>query len=231
MRETIIERPTRAEMDAAYKRLSGIACKIDGCEKRASVRGWCEMHYGRWKAHGDPLYLRANDMQRILERFWSHVDTSQDCWMWTHNRDKHGYGKFYALGRYRKAHRFSWKIAFGEIPEGMCVCHHCDNPACVNPHHLFLGTVAANIADMVRKKRHARKLDDKDVRIIRDSNQPVQALSKQFGVSKSTISSIKLRRTYRYIDDLDEVDEPNQVAELDRMADVPRGERMGGRYE
>jgi len=93
-----------------------------------------------------------------VERFWSKVKTSGNdtCWTWTSGTTQAGYGKFgeSRKGRTILSHRYSYKIKYGKIPDGLFVCHHCDNPPCVNPKHLFLGTQSDNQIDSSNKKRH-----------------------------------------------------------------------------
>jgi hypothetical protein len=88
------------------------------------------------------------------ERFWRHVDKSSDCWVWTgyrHHRD--GYGHFKLDRKPVRAHRMSYEFEHGKIPEGMNVCHRCDNPPCVRPDHLFLGDQSVNLKDAYEKGR------------------------------------------------------------------------------
>jgi len=89
-------------------------------------------------------------------RFWSKVqkgETENDCWKWLGSTKKK-YGQFYIThSDWISAHRFSWTLHFGEIPHGMYICHSCDNPPCVNPKHLWVGTQKENIGDMIKKGR------------------------------------------------------------------------------
>lgn len=92
--------------------------------------------------------------------FWSKVDRSGDCWLWTGRRHQGKrqlpYGVLKYHGKMRVAHCLAYALTHGEVPAGLCVLHRCDNPPCCNPAHLFLGTRQDNIADCVAKKRNAR---------------------------------------------------------------------------
>jgi hypothetical protein len=90
----------------------------------------------------------------MADDFWAKVDRSGECWMWTARRNGGGYG----IHRRQLAHRVSWELHVGAIPDGMCICHRCDTPACVNPVHLFLGTRADNNADMIAKGRYVNPI-------------------------------------------------------------------------
>lgn len=100
------------------------------------------------KAH-ERLRKNNPDVARLLAK----ATVGDECWQWTGASTKDGYGFMAFRGRTWKAHRVSYTLFHGEVPEGLFVCHHCDNPGCVNPQHLFLGHASANVADMVRKGR------------------------------------------------------------------------------
>lgn len=137
--------------------MSDRTCSIEGCAKPHYGRGWCLMHYRRWTRWGDPLALN-DDPTPAVDRFWSKVDKSGTCWVWTAHTDRRGYGRMQRGERGQGvilAHRFSWHLATGIDPGDLCVLHLCDNPPCVNPDHLVLGTRAANVLDMINKGRQS----------------------------------------------------------------------------
>jgi len=135
----------------------------------------------------------------IDQRFWSHVDKSGDCWLWTRGVNQCGYGGFgIASGKMKLAHRVSWQLTHGDIPSGMCVCHRCDNPACVNPDHLYVGTHSDNMKDRRDRGRQPRGMKHTD-RLLTDAfissvNRQLSAglnqreVAQRLGVSQMTIS-------------------------------------------
>ncbi len=99
--------------------------------------------------------VRAPNGFSTEERFWSKVDKSVDCWTWHAAKNPLGYGLFSIKRRMRLPHRVAYEFQFRVIPSGMCVLHHCDNPSCVRPDHLWIGTVDDNNKDMAAKRRAA----------------------------------------------------------------------------
>ncbi len=148
--------------------------------------------------------FEVNNMTCAIERFWGFVDRSGDCWVWTGctTGSKLKYGIFTIMGKNIGAHVFSWKIHHGEIPEGMNVCHTCDNPLCVNPNHLFIGTQKKNIRDMVVKGRHSTRLTWQKVREIRSRYRKripgftSVDLAAEYGMSPVTILHIVNNRIW-----------------------------------
>lgn len=143
-------------------------------------------------------------------RFWSKVKIKgpHECWEWQANKT-YGYGLFRVKKSTKRAHRYSWENIHGKISPKMYICHHCDNPCCVNPSHLFLGTPQDNDRDRVRKGRQAKgekngnsKLDPNTVMKIRKSyisGVSSRKIAAKYGVNKSTILDIHHRRIWDHI--------------------------------
>jgi hypothetical protein len=130
------------------------------------------------------------------ERFWAKVGKTESCWLWTGSRLGRGYGMFRHNGKTVKAHRIAWELEYGPVPQGLYVLHTCDNPPCVRPEHLFLGTQFANMRDMVSKGRcrpqgQRASPSDEIARVIADryaAGTTQRVLAVEFGWGQSTIS-------------------------------------------
>jgi len=150
-------------------------------------------------------------------RFFSKVNISSKpggCWIWTGAKGRRGYGRFWT--EHRKsiaAHRFSYETFVGSIPMGLFVCHHCDNPPCVRPDHLFIGTRSDNIQDSIKKGRFSSgenhvmcKLSDNqvaEIRELRSQGMIITKLATRFQVSKSLIGLIVLGKYRKALEAMD----------------------------
>lgn len=158
----------------------------------------------------NPNHLRVGD----TARFWSKVDKTEDCWLWTASKDKDEYGKFKLFRDGKKidirAHVFAYQEAHGTITNDiLCVCHSCDTPSCVRIDHLFLGTSQDNTKDRNEKGRQARgekvtatnKLTEKEVAEIRElaAHMSVKQLSDLYQVTCSHIRDIIARRDWKHV--------------------------------
>lgn len=154
------------------------------------------------------------------EKFWENVlvpDSDEECWPWISSLTPRRYGRYpfrpFPSSREKcefRAHRIVWFLTYGYIPHDLCVCHHCDNPSCCNPHHLFVGTSPENSYDRTRKMRQAwgeghgmHFLTAKQVRKIRHIRAtqgiPYTELGKMFKVNHTTICSIVRRKSWKHL--------------------------------
>ncbi len=129
-------------------------CSIPDCGRPHKARGYCDMH---WKQRRQAGLLEILTPLSPQERFWTKVAKGDNCWLWMQGKSA-GYGRF-NLWRGPShsvlAHRYAWELTYGPIPDDLPVLHRCDNPPCVRPDHLFLGTQADNLRDMHTKNRQA----------------------------------------------------------------------------
>jgi hypothetical protein len=186
-----------------------VECAVKGCTGRVTGRGWCAKHYWRFRTYGDLNHER--EVAPIADRFWSKVDKTGNCWLWVAGRRGDGYGAFQVeRKRQMSAHRYSYEVHNGPIPAGMVVMHSCDQPLCVNPEHLSLGTNAENCADAARKgrrlpgsKNHQAKLNETQVIEMREryarGGLTQRDLAQEYGVSMALVSFILTRRAWRHI--------------------------------
>lgn len=157
--------------------------------------------------------MRDTRHRPMEQRFWEKVKKTDGCWLWTASHTK-GYGQIRDESRFGmiSAHRASWIIHYGPIPDGMCVLHRCDVPLCVNPAHLFLGTNEENVDDMIRKGRNVKgeangesklKVDDvRNIRALYFSGIATQAqLARKYMVYPGTISAVCTFRNWQSVAD------------------------------
>jgi len=189
-------------------------CDVDGCDRKArsNIARWCGKHYHRWQRHGSPDVL-IRDHKNTKGSFFSKIEivTESGCWVWMGSLTESGYGRFFIGGELISAHRYSYGVHNGGIPDvplggadsrGNCVLHTCDIRCCVNPEHLYLGTHQDNMDDMNSRGRANRpigadhfraKFNESQVADIiskRNAGESCPSIAKDYGVSKSTISYI-----------------------------------------
>jgi hypothetical protein len=191
-------------------------CIVEGCNKnKYHSKYYCSMHYRRLKFTGT-LEPGKRSPAPLIERFWRSVDkkSNDECWQWIASINNKKYGILGAGGKGGKslfAHRYSYELHNGKIPDGMFVMHKCDNPSCVNPNHLLVGTPKDNTQDALSKNRlktiflngenHPNcKLSINDVKYIKSHNEIKSIeLANMFNVSPQTICDIRKNRKWRNV--------------------------------
>lgn len=202
-------------------------CQYKNCNGKHTAQGFCPKHYTRFKLYGDPSFIKRNTRPKFLTIEETFLDgfarlNDMECWNWHGPKIKSGYGRVNFGNKSYGAHRFSYQYYISSIPEGMFVCHKCDNPCCVNPAHLFIGTIQDNNADCVNKGRHITfpnakrpkgskhalsKLTEKEVmqikRYIAEGMKDSDIFSL-FNVSLSAINHIRIKRTWKHLENINE---------------------------
>ena len=187
--------------------------------KQSYVCQQCSKPFEQYACVGPNKYCsrdchRLNQASQRSRIFWEHIDRTDSCWLWTGYCPPGGYGRIGARPSIT-THRLSWELHNGPIPAGLCVCHKCDVPRCVNPDHLFLGTNTDNLRDAANKGRtasgsrvahHCRpdllKLSADKVISIRElaaAGEQQKVLAARFGVHRSVISRVIARKRWGHI--------------------------------
>jgi hypothetical protein len=136
-----------------------------------------------------------------IEKFWARVEKTDTCWIWRGPTNVHGYGRVGIHLRKQYAHRVAWTLTNGEVPAGLCLLHRCDNPPCVNPAHLFLGTRSDNAKDKVSKGRQSKGDSRPNAKLSMDKAEAIRrehaqgavsacALARRYGVRPSQITRV-----------------------------------------
>lgn len=192
-------------------------CTVDGCGQKVDARGLCRKHYQRFRRYGTPDDVGPTHAP-VEVRFWRYVEKTESCWNWVgKSKNRQGYGQIQSGGKgtpHKLAHRLSYEIHKGAIPDGLVVMHSCDNPSCVNPDHLSVGTHSQNTKDAFARglatsvpphkfgeSHGAAKLKESDVYEIRASKESSTILVARYGVSKSAINRIRQRVTWSHLPD------------------------------
>lgn len=176
-------------------------------EGKRTVIGYFPTREEAEAAHAAFAATHRTGRRTAEDRFWRKVRLGLGCWEWLGAPASTGYGHLDYEGRRMGAHRFSWTLHNGPIPDGLSVLHHCDNRLCVNPDHLYLGTQADNMRDVAERQRGTlgvrparAKFTDDEVRKIRAryiaGGISYTALGRVYGVSKGAIAHIVTRRCY-----------------------------------
>lgn len=209
-------------------------CTIDGCSNKYFGRGWCNKHWQRWRAHGDPsIKLRNTGAEPLRDRFEEKIDRSggpDSCHEWTGSRHKQGYGSLSINRRHRSTHHVAWFLEHGYWPKYLL--HSCDNPPCGNLRHLSEGTHTQNMREAIDRGRRSydnptfgearsKKLTRAQVREIFSAyhaGNSLSSLASAYSISVSTAYNIGVRNIWRR--DTEDL----KGSRVDRISRLRRGE-------
>jgi hypothetical protein len=169
-------------------------------DKRCTWKHWEKAKFCSRECYGKANARRLEDIRLpMLEKFSQQVRVTDGCWEWTGLKDKDGYGLFPYMGIQHRANKIALELDGRPVPTGMYACHHCDNPPCVRPDHLYPGTPKQNMADAVARKRMnpKTKLTADEVRAIRREVGTHEQIAKTFNISRANVSLIREGRTWR----------------------------------
>lgn len=185
-------------------------CTIPGCDNKHNARGYCRKHYIAMRHSGQLDVVQQKGLP-IKERLFlrSKAIEKTGCIEWTGSKDRDGYGFIGVNGSLTGTHRASWEEANGRpVPNGMYVLHKCDNPSCINPEHLFVGTQRDNVKDMVDKSRissrkgalnGAAKITEDLVKAIRSDLRPSKQIANEYGLNRNTVWLIRSGRNWSHV--------------------------------
>ena len=186
----------------------GCGQKTSPARQTDAAKGWIRgrsIRFLQW--HHQRLQVSRESLEK---RFWRNVKKTEGCWLWVGSTKRGGYGQLQVCKHNVSAHRFSYELVNGSIPKNLYVCHNCDNPCCVRPDHLFLGTHKENMQDARSKGRTSRgfnlphtKLSETDVlsirRIHRERRPRYKDIAKVFGVSPTAIGQLIRHETFAWV--------------------------------
>lgn len=187
-------------------------CSIDGCKRKYRSKGYCEIHYARYIKHGNcfdkSLGKRGEEsIAERIERFSIPIPES-GCIIWIGSINPRGYGTINIKDKTLRIHRYIYEMTNGPIPKGLFVCHKCDVPSCINPHHLYAGTAKQNAHDRDSRGRantpkgtdyQHSKFTEEIVLQIRNSSESNQSLAEKYGASRAAIRKVRIGESWKHV--------------------------------